>query len=397
MILLYKEINNNMSETKQIVKYDYNYLHQFCKENGIKLFKDYSTEKINRDTIIEAKCLMENCNEFCIKNFRAIVNFGSYCKKCKKNISNKKREITCVSKYGVPYLTQSIDMVNKIKKTNLEKYGDTCALRNTTIKEKAKQTCLDKYGVENPFQNEDIKIKIKKTNLNKYGDTCALRNTTIKEKAIQTCLDKYGVENPSQNEDIKQIKKDTCFKNFGVEHSFQSNHIRNKAKITNLIKFGVENISSCPEIRRKAENTMLNKFGVFHAAQSPDLLEKAFKSGCKLKDYILPSGKIIKYQGYENFALDELINSENITEENILNGLSNVPKIWYNGLDNKKHRYYVDLFIPYQKRCIEVKSTYTITRDNDTIKLKQQATKDAGYACEIWVYNSKGEKVECYK
>jgi hypothetical protein len=27
--------------------------------------------------------------------------------------------------------------------------------------------------------------------------------------------------------------------------------------------------------------------------------------------------------------------------------------------------------------------------------LKQKAVKDAGYNCEIWVYNSKGEKVEC--
>ena len=44
---------------------------------------------------------------------------------------------------------------------------------------------------------------------------------------------------------------------------------------------------------------------------------------------------------------------------------------------------------------IEVKSTYTIKLNNDTILLKQQACKDAGYSCEIWVYNSKGEKVEC--
>jgi hypothetical protein len=141
---------------------------------------------------------------------------------------------------------------------------------------------------------------------------------------------------------------------------------------------------------------MFNKFGVYHASQSPILLEKAFKTGCKFKDYIFPSGKIIQYQGYENLALDELINRENITEENILNGLLNVPEIWYTGLDNVRHRYYVDLFISSQNRCIEVKSDYTITRDNDTIKLKQQAVKDAGYECEIWVYNSKGEKVECY-
>ena len=44
---------------------------------------------------------------------------------------------------------------------------------------------------------------------------------------------------------------------------------------------------------------------------------------------------------------------------------------------------------------IEVKSDYTIKVDNDIILLKQQACKDAGYYCEIWVYNAKGEKVEC--
>lgn len=33
---------------------------------------------------------------------------------------------------------------------------------------------------------------------------------------------------------------------------------------------------------------------------------------------------------------------------------------------------------------------------DDCIFLKQNALKDAGYKCEIWVYNSKGEKVECY-
>ena len=31
------------------------------------------------------------------------------------------------------------------------------------------------------------------------------------------------------------------------------------------------------------------------------------------------------------------------------------------------------------------------------IFLKQKALKDAGYECEIWIYNNKGEKVECHK
>jgi hypothetical protein len=33
------------------------------------------------------------------------------------------------------------------------------------------------------------------------------------------------------------------------------------------------------------------------------------------------------------------------------------------------------------------------TKKKDCIYLKQQALKDAGYKCEIWVYDGKGELV----
>jgi len=343
-----------MSATKQTIQqYNYEYLKQICETQCLKLKKDYSKEKkITRDTIICGNCKGDNCHESFEKNFRALVKFNSYyCKKCSKQISIKKRETTCLEKFGVRYVSQ-----------------------NAEIQTKSQNTCLEKYG-----------------------DTCALRNTSIKEKSKKTCLEKFGFENPSQNEDIKSLKKQTCFKNFGVEHSFQSEEIRNKSKITNINKYGFEFVSCVPEIRRKAETTMFNKFGVYHATQNPDILQKALISGYKYKEYKFTSGQTIQHQGYENYALDELLYTENIPEENILNGLSHVPEIWYDGVDSKRHRYFVDIFISSQKRCIEVKSDYTITRGRETIDLKQNACKDAGYNCEIWVYNRKGEKVECIK
>jgi 5'(3')-deoxyribonucleotidase len=117
----------------------------------------------------------------------------------------------------------------------------------------------------------------------------------------------------------------------------------------------------------------------------------------KLKEYILPSGNTIKCQGYEPFALDELIQNENIFENDIVTGTKNVPTIWYNDLNGKKHRHYVDIFIPSQNKCIEVKSTWTAHKNIDCIFLKQNAAKKLGYDYEIWIYNAKGEKIECYK
>lgn len=125
-------------------------------------------------------------------------------------------------------------------------------------------------------------------------------------------------------------------------------------------------------------------------------MDKMSKNAYKLKHYILPSGNIIKVQGYEHYAYDELINIENINEEDISNGASNVPEIWYK-IDDKERRHYVDIYIPSQNRCIEVKSTWTAEKKKDNIFLKQQAGKELGYNYEIWIYDGKGKKVECYK
>ena len=73
------------------------------------------------------------------------------------------------------------------------------------------------------------------------------------------------------------------------------------------------------------------------------------------------------------------------------------PKYGMKMKRKKKHRHYVDIFIPSQNRCIEVKSTWTAEKKKDCIFLKQQSGKKLGYEYEIWVYNGKGKKVECYK
>ena len=110
----------------------------------------------------------------------------------------------------------------------------------------------------------------------------------------------------------------------------------------------------------------------------------------------MPSGKEIKYQGYENFALNEIINN-NIKEYDIITGCNNVPKIYYTDENGKKHFHFVDIFIKSQNKCIEVKSTWTLSLKKDNIFLKQKFAKEKGYEYEIWVFNKKGEKIECYK
>ena len=82
-----------------------------------------------------------------------------------------------------------------------------------------------------------------------------------------------------------------------------------------------------------------------------------------------------------------------VNEDNIITGYYGVPEIWYYDNNGIKRRHYVDIFIPSQNKCIEVKSTWTFQLKN--VLLKQYYGKKLGYNYEIWVYNTKGYKVEC--
>ena len=235
---------------------------------------------------------------------------------------------------------------------------------------KVKSTNLEKYGVESPLQNKEVMKKVKSTNLEKYGVENPSQNKEIKSKKVDTCFKNYGVENPSQSNIVKSKKVDTCFKNYGVEHPYQAEEVREKGKATSLKNYGVE-----------------------HPQQNAGISERSSKASYSRKDYTLPSGKIIQVQGYEPYALDELVHTFN--EDEIKTGSGSVPEIWYDDDEGLKHRHFVDIFIPSQNKCIEIKSTWTAEKKKDNIFKKQQAGKQLGYNYEIWIYNSKGEKVEC--
>jgi len=119
------------------------------------------------------------------------------------------------------------------------------------------------------------------------------------------------------------------------------------------------------------------------------MLQKSYN----IKHYTLPSGKIIDYQGYENYALDELLLVEKIKEDDIITSRKNVPEIWYNDRNNKRKRHYVDIYIKSQNRCIEVKSTWTNQEKNNVFQ-KQISAKDLGLKYEIWVYDKNGTKIQ---
>ena len=256
--------------------YSINRLNQFCSENNINLIGIY--EHVTRTTMITGNCKTHNCLNIFTKNFRTLfINNSYYCELCMTNIK-----------------------VNKRKNTHLKNCGFTTNLKCPQTQEKIKKTNLIKYGCEHNSQNQDIK-----------------------NKKIKTCFNNYDVNYPTQSEIIKQKSKETSIKNYGTEHP----------------------------------------------SQNAEYSEKHSKNSYNKKEYVLPSGKIIYIQGFENFALDFLLKIENINENDIITGCKNVPIIWYHDKNKKKHRHYVDIFIPNLNKCIEVKSTWTSEKKKDCIFL----------------------------
>ena len=128
-----------------------------------------------------------------------------------------------------------------------------------------------------------------------------------------------------------------------------------------------------------------------HPNQNKEVQAKSEASSYKFRDYMMPSGNIVKVQGYEHIALDELV--QLYEEEDILVGRSNIPTIDYY-INDTKHVYFPDFLIKSENKIIEIKSEWTIQLKRGNVEEKALATIKEGYRYEIWVYNIKKVKVE---
>ena len=108
----------------------------------------------------------------------------------------------------------------KIKLTNLEKYGVENTFQNEEIKEKSKKTCLEKYGFEYAMKNEDVKKKGNETNLEKYGFENPFQFLDFEEKSSKTCLERYGFSSAMNNEEVKQKVKKARLENGTWIHDY---------------------------------------------------------------------------------------------------------------------------------------------------------------------------------
>ena len=218
----------------------------------------------------------------------------------------------------------------------------------------------------------------------------------VKTKKKQMLLDTYGVTNISQLPEVLTKKKETWIKNYGVDNPAKAQvnkdkiksawpEIDRKRKKTMLDKYGVESYNSTKEFNNRRKATWIEKYGVDNPTKNIEVLNKVMLANSNseylTKSLTLPSGKVIKYQGFEDKVILELLKS-GIKEEEIVTGPGNVPQIPYI-FNGNKHTYYPDIYIPKYNRIIEVKSEYTWKKYREKNLAKRKACVDAGFNVNI--------------
>ena len=197
-----------------------------------------------------------------------------------------------------------------------------------------------------------------------YCEVCSLKKKEAKR--VQTCIREHGVINTAQLAEVIKKINDSYIEKFGMHPK------------------------KTEEVQKKWKETCLKKYGG-HPNQNIEVQAKSEKSSFAYKDYMMPSGNVVKIQGYENLALDELIKLYD--EEDIKIGRGVVPTVIYY-IDENKHVYFPDFYIKSENKIIEVKSEWTIQLHRANIEEKAAATIQNGYKYEIWIYNGKQKKLE---
>lgn len=285
-------------------------------------------------------------------------------------------------------------IVTEIRKKDGQ-YKKYCSLscRRLGVAEKAKQTSLERYGVSNPSKSEEIKQRIKDSFTKKHGEgiTNAMGLKEFRDKIVETNIERYGTNKPQSLEQFQEKTKKSNLEKYGTEIPQRLQELKDKSRDTCIEKYGVSAPQQNKKIQQKFIDTCLEKYGVRNVAQDSAIYDRIMKSTYKSKEYILPSGKIVKVQGYETFALNYLL--KEYKENEILIETPDKPRLNYIDEDLSNHYYFPDLYIPKDNLIIEVKSLWTYNDNKPKHFRKRQACLDAGYNFKFMIFDKDGKLI----
>ena len=183
-------------------------------------------------------------------------------KACGKNSSN----FVVNSKKYCCYECGKADRREKVRKTNLERYGNENAMKSEVIKNKLKDS-LRNIPIEKKEEYIKKRVETRRQKIDEISQNISLglkkayqeRGQEIQEKMKKTCLNRYGVTSTNKLESMKEKSKKTCLERYGTEYAIQNKEMREKIEKTNLEKYGVKIASCSKEIANKIRTKLTTK------------------------------------------------------------------------------------------------------------------------------------------
>lgn len=151
-------------------------------------------------------------------------------------------------------------------------------------KAKAKETRIKSaqavYGVNNVFQVKEVKNKIKETNINRYGVESYLQTSSAKEANIEyRKLHKDEIKIKTEETNLKKYGETSYMKTQeGREQARNNMEITREKGLEKLKSIGVSNYFQVPEVKNTIEMTNIVRYGVKHPMQSSEIWNKAVKN-----------------------------------------------------------------------------------------------------------------------
>jgi len=340
------------------------------KHNTVEVFLEFKAIKVDNklQTFKEAAFWIKNdlySKPACVVcgKHETVFNAGKYSKTCaSKSCRVSYHEKQMLEKYGTTNYAKT------------EVFKDAMISKRNSIEKKKKETCLEKYGVDNVMKSQHFKDKLENSMVEKFR--CKTNLMCLSDESIEKRINiLYSAEFKAANSERQQ--------NFSTEKKQQ---ILSKRRQTLINKYGSLG-EAYKQKHEKSKATNLERHGVENPQQVPEFHEKQQKSRYKWKEVVMPSGKIIKVQGYEDRAIKHMLKTKMHEESQIETVRKNMPEIWYSKTKDSNNRYYPDVFIVNKNKIIEVKSDYTMLSNLDVNYKKRQACLDKGYTFEFWIYS----------
>ncbi len=218
-----------------------------------------------------------------------------------------------------------------------------------------------------------------------YNTTCSAKchRHHCMDQIRETNIRKYGGPSPMSSAKVRERVGDSTMINHGVRNISSSAITKEKKMKKAMERYGVDNVSRAPCVRKKISDY---RQGLTDDEQRI-IIAKQLLTAKKPRFYTMPSGKVANIQGYEHWALDELLLSYD--EDRI--GIHATPTIRFE-LNGQKKRHYPDIYIADENRLIEVKSDFTYDKYIELNMAKKEAAIADGFLYEFWVYTQRGIK-----